>query len=261
MAILEMKELSKCFGAIAAINNLDVSINEDEIVGLVGPNGSGKTTWINTVTGFLKPTSGSILYRGQSIVGLEPHQIAGKGIIRTFQLTSLFSNLTAKENIVASRYLKTRHSNVGSFFRSIFYSRGYREEEINHSEKADEILSIVEMEGKGDLIAENLPSVDQRKLEIAVALAGEPELLLLDEPAAGMNPEEVDRVMALIQSLQQKYGITLVIVEHNMKVITGICTRVVVINYGTKIAEGSVQEVINNEEVIATYLGKKLQSA
>ena len=257
MAILEMQGLTKIFGGLTALNKLDVNIDEGELVGLVGPNGSGKTTWINIVTGFLKPTAGDILYKGQSIVGLEPYQIAERGIIRTFQLTSIFSNLTARENIIASRYLKTRHSNAGSFFRSIFYTRDYREEESRLSQKADEVLAIVEMEGKGDVIATNLPTVDQRKLEIAIALAGEPGLLLLDEPASGMNPEEMGRVMQLIQSLQQS-GITLAVVEHNMKVITGICTHVVVINFGTKIAEGTAAEVINNEAVISSFLGEAL---
>lgn len=257
MVILEMQGLTKEFGGLTALNRLDVNIDEGEIAGLVGPNGSGKTTWINIVTGFLKPTAGDILYKGQSIVGLEPYQIAEMAIIRTFQLTSIFSNLTARENIIASRYLKTRHSNVGSFFRSIFLTRDYQEEESRLSQKADEVLALIEMEGKGDVIAANLPTVDQRKLEIAIALAGEPELLLLDEPASGMNPEEVGRVMQLIQSLQQS-GITLVVVEHNMKVITGICTHVVVINYGTKIAEGTAEEVINNKAVISSFLGEAL---
>lgn len=257
MAILEIQGITKIFGGLTALNKLDVNIDEGEIVGLVGPNGSGKTTWINIVSGFLKPTAGDMLYKGQSIVGLEPYQIAERGIIRTFQLTSLFSNLTARENIIAGRYLKTRHSNVGSFFRSIFLTRDYQKEEMRLNQKADEVLAIVEMEGKGDVIATNLPTVDQRKLGIAIALAGEPELLLLDEPAAGMNPEEVDRAMQLIQSLQQS-GITLVVVEHNMKVITGICTHVVVINYGTKIAEGTAEEVINNEAVISSFLGEAL---
>lgn len=257
MAVFEIQGLTKKFGGLTALNKLDVNIDEGEIVGLVGPNGSGKTTWINIVTGFLKPTAGDMLYKGQSIVGLEPYQIAEMGIIRTFQLTSMFSNLTAKENIISSRYLKTRHSSVGSFFRSIFYTADYREEEMRLSQKADEILAILEMEGKGGMIAANLPTMDQRKLEIAIALAAEPELLLLDEPAGGMNPEEVDRLMNIIQSLQQS-GITLVVVEHNMKVITGICTHVMVINYGTKIAEGTVEEVMNNEAVISSYLGEAL---
>ena len=181
MAILEIRGLKKDFGGLTALDHLDVNISEGEIIGLVGPNGSGKTTWINVVTGFLKPTAGSMLYKGQSIVGLEPYQIAEMGIIRTFQLTSMFSNLTARENIISGRYLKTRHSLLGSFFFSVFLSKGYREEEMKLRRRADEILTFMEMEGKGDMIAASMPSMDQRKLEIAIALAGEPELLLLDE--------------------------------------------------------------------------------
>jgi len=260
MAILEMHGLSKIFGGLTALNKLDLNIFEGEIFGLVGPNGSGKTTWINIVTGFLKPSAGDILYKGQSIVGLAPYQVAERGIIRTFQLTSIFSNLTAKENIITGRYLKTRHSNTGSFLRSIFNTSDYRDEESRLSQKGDEILATVEMEEKGDVTAKNLPTVDQRKLEIAIALAGEPGLLLLDEPAAGMNPEEVDRVMQLIQTLQRS-GITLAVIEHNMKVITGICTHVAVINYGNKIAEGTPEEVINNKAVISSYLGEAPQNA
>lgn len=252
MVTLELKELTKNFGGLSALNNLDINIDEGEILGLVGPNGSGKTTCLNVITGFLKPTAGSMLYKGASIVGLKPHQIAERGIIRTFQLTSTFSNLTAKENVISGRYLKTS----GSFAGSFFHSRSYREEEEKLSQKADEILAFLGMEGKGDLIAADLPSVDQRKLEIAIALAGEPELLLLDEPAAGMNPEEQDRVINMIRLLRQS-GITMVVVEHNMKVIMGLCTRIVVINYGNKIAEGPPEEIVKDEAVISVYLGKR----
>jgi len=257
MVTLETKGLSKMFGALVALDNLDISINDGEIVGLVGPNGSGKTTWINVVSGFLPPTAGSALYKGQSIVGLAPYQIAERGLIRTFQLTSLFPNMTARENLIASRYLKTRHSLLGSYFRSIFRTSGYWEEERKLRRKSDEILAFFQMEDAADIIAANLRSVDQRKLEIAIALSAEPELLLLDEPAAGMNPKEIDGLMLLIQRINQS-GITLLVIEHNMKVIMGICTRVVVLNHGSKIADGTCEEVINNKEVISSYLGEEL---
>jgi len=257
MAMLEIKGLIKDFDGLTALNNLDINIDDGELVGLVGPNGSGKTTCINVVGGFLKPTSGSILFKEKSIVGLKPFQIAKRGIARTFQITSIFPNLPARENIICSRYLKMRYSIVGSFCRSISYSRGYRDEEIELNRKADEILTFLEMEDKGDVIAANLPTMDQRKLEIAIALATEPELLLMDEPAAGMNPMEVDKLARLIQLLQ-KSGKTVMLVEHSMKLITGICTRVVVINYGTKIADGTAEEVIHNREVISSYLGEEL---
>lgn len=257
MAILETKGLSKDFGGMRALNQLDININEGEILGLVGPNGSGKTTWINVVSGFLKATAGSILYKGQPITGLPPYQIAEMGIIRTFQLTSLFPNFTVRENLIAGRYLKSRYSLVGSFLRSVFYCSGYREEERKLSQKRDEILAFFEMEGKGHMIAANLPTVDQRKLEIAIAImTGDPKLLLLDEPASGMNPEEQLSLVNMTKSLQQ-FGITLVIVEHNMRVIMRLCNRIVVINYGNKIAEGTPEEIATNEGVISAYLGRK----
>lgn len=258
MVILELNRLMKNFGGVAALN-LDLHIDEGEIFGLVGPNGSGKTTCINLVTGFLKPTSGDIRYKGESIAGLKPYQIAKRNIIRTFQLSSVFSNLTVTQNIIVARYLKTKHGSIGSFLRSIFNTKDYVKEEKNLAKKADEILSILKMKDKGSIIASKLPSVDQRKLEIAIALACEPELLLLDEPAAGMNPEEVDRLMTIIQSLNMS-GITILIVEHNMEVVTGICTRATVISYGVKIAEGTPDEIINNEQVIACYLGEELSA-
>ncbi len=257
MAILETKGITKKFGALIALDNLDISINDGEIVGLVGPNGSGKTTWINVVTGFLKPTAGSVTYKSQSITGLEPHKIAALGLVRTFQLTSLFPNLTVRENLTAATYLKNKYGLIGSYFRSIFNTRSYRNEEKRLVEKSNEILAFLEMGGKADTIAGNLPSVDQRKLEIAIALAVEPSLLLLDEPAAGMNPKEIDRLLPWIQSIN-KSGISLLVIEHNMKVIMGICTRVVVLNHGTKICDGTCDEVINDPKVISSYLGKEL---
>ena len=260
MTILEVKELTKEFGGLTALDHVDINISVGDIVGIVGPNGSGKTTWINVVTGFLEPTAGNIRYKGQSIVGLKPYQIAERRIIRTFQLTSMFPNLTARENIIAGRYLKGRHSLLGSFLFSVFYSKGYRSEEMKLCQRANEILDFLEMTGEGDKIAASMPSVDQRKLEIAIALAGEPELLLLDEPAAGTNPQEANRMMNLIRKLQQA-GITLVVVEHNTKLITELCNHVVVLNYGRKIAEGTPQEIVNNEEVISSYLGKEMGNA
>jgi len=252
MPLLEMQGLTKEFGGLTALSKLDVNIDEGEIVGLVGPNGSGKTTWINIVTGFLKPTAGDILYKGQSIVGLEPYQIAERGIIRTFQLTSLFPDLTVKENIVRGRHLSTNSSILGSFF----WSKGYRKEEAKLRQEVMEILSFVKMQEKSDMAAQNLPAAEQRVLEIAIALAAKPELLFLDEPTSGMNLQEAARTMELIQSIRQM-GTTVVIVEHNMKVIMELCSRIVVLNQGIKIAEGTPEEIIMNEEVISVYLGKR----
>jgi branched-chain amino acid transport system ATP-binding protein len=255
--LLECNRVSKRFGGLIALNDLSFSINKGQIFGLVGPNGSGKSTWINVATGYLKPTSGAILFKGLSLGNLRPQQVARLGLARTFQLTSTFANLTARENIIAASYLKTRHSIGGSFVRSLFMTRGYRREEARLRGKADEILAILGFDQRADTIAALLPTADQRKLEIAIALACEPEVLLLDEPAAGMNPEETGRLMTEIQSLQGR-GITLLIVEHNMRVIAGICDHVVVINSGAKIAEGTPAVVFNDETVISSYLGEAL---
>lgn len=257
--ILEGKRLSRDFGGLRALHELDIDVRQGEILGLIGPNGSGKTTLINVVTGFLELTAGNLLYKGQSIKDLKPHQIAERGIVRTFQLTSLLPNLTAEENIIAGRHLKTRGS-MWSMWGSFFDTRSYRREEMKLRQKAAEILAFTEMEERRDMLARNLPAVEQKALEIAIALAAEPELLLLDEPAAGMNPQEVVKLLGLIQSIQ-RMGITIVVVEHNMKVIMGVCTRIVVLNYGAKIAEGTPVEISKNDTVIAVYLGSRKENA
>jgi len=249
-AIFEIKGLSKDFGGLRALNDLFLEIHEGDIFGIIGPNGSGKTTWLNVVTGFLRPTAGSIVFKGQSIVGWPPSQIAKRGLLRTFQLTSLFPNLTAEQNIIAGRHLETSNN----VLMALFNTRNYRKEEMELREKADEIMSFMEMQERRDVLAKNLLSVEQRKLEIAIALAAEPELLLLDEPASGMNIEEATRLISLIRSIHQM-GITIGIIEHNMRLVMGLCSRIAVLNYGEKIAEGTPQEIANNEEVISVYLG------
>jgi branched-chain amino acid transport system ATP-binding protein len=250
--ILEIKKLSKSFGGLAALKDLDIQIERGEIFGLIGPNGSGKTTLLNVITGFLEPTAGSVIYKGQSIGGVKSHQIAEKGIIRTFQITSTFADLTAEDNVMTGAYLKTKGGIWGSFFKT----ESFKNEESKLRKKADKILDFMEMQKGTNMPAKDLPAADQRKLEIAIALAGEPELLLLDEPAAGMNLEEQARLLGLIRSIHNK-GITIGMVEHNMKMIMGLCTRIVVLNYGSKIAEGIPDEIINDERVISVYLGRK----
>lgn len=251
MAFLECSGVVKDFGGLRALDNLDFEVEEGVIVGLIGPNGSGKTTFLNIVTGLLKVSAGEILYKGEQITGLKPHQIAARGVIRTFQITSIFSNLTAEENIIHGMHLKTNSNLWGSFFNT----RGYRKEEAKLPQRTNEILAFLEMEEKRSIVARNLSPAEQRNLEIGIALAGEPELLLLDEPAAGLNPEECTRIVKTIQSIQQS-GMTLVVVEHNMKVIMNLCNRVVVIDYGHKVAEGSPQEIAHTDEVISIYLGR-----
>lgn len=256
MTILEIKKLKKDFKGLRALNNVDLDVHLGEIFGIIGPNGSGKTTLFNIVTGFLNPTEGQVIYKGKSIVGLKPHQIAEAGIGRVFQLSSLFPNLSVNQNLIGSRHLRTNNNFLGSFFNTA----SYQHEELKLEKKVAELLAFVGLEERQDVVAKNLPYGEQRKLELAMALAAEPELLLLDEPATGMNPEETEKIMHLIQSIQQA-GVTILVVEHNMKLIMGICTRISVINFGAKIVEGTPEEIALNEDVVSIYLGKRKGSA
>lgn len=251
MAILEVKGLSKHFGGLRAVDSVDISIDQGDIFGLIGPNGSGKTTFFNLVTGFLQPTTGQVLYKGELISKLKPHQVSQRGMARTFQQSSLFPNLTSRENIIAGRYLRTTSSIGGSFF----HTNSYREEQRVVEQKATELLSFIGLEERADVLAKNLPHGEQRILEIAITLAEEPELILLDEPATGMNAIETAKVINLIQSIHQK-GISFIVIEHHMRVIMGICNRIGVLNAGVKIAEGTPEEISKNNEVISAYLGR-----
>lgn len=252
MDILNIKGITKDFKGLRALNKVDIDVHEGEMLGLIGPNGSGKTTLVNVVTGFLKPTEGEVIYKGKPITGLKPHQITKRRIARTFQLTSLYSNLTVEENIVTGRYLKMSSSTLGS----IFHTPGYREEEKGLRVKAREILTFMGLERQRDVLARNLPFGDERKLALAVALATDPELLILDEPATGMNPKEQEELVHLIQLIQEQMGITIIIIEHNMKLIMGVCRAIVVLDYGIKLAEGTPEEIAHNQDVISAYLGE-----
>ena len=252
MAILEVREIVKDFGGLRALDKLDFEVEQGAIFGIIGPNGSGKTTMLNIIAGLLKPTAGNILYKGKTIIGLQPNQIAAIGIERTFQLISIFSNLTAEENIINGMHLKAKND----FWGSIFNTRGYRREAVKLSKKAEEIIAFLGLEGREGMSAGSLSPGEQRALELGIALAGEPELLLLDEPAAGLNPEECTRLIKEIQSIQ-KNGITSIVVEHNMKVVMGLCTRIIVIDYGKKVVVGSPEDIVHNNKVISIYLGRE----
>lgn len=256
MQILELKNLSKNFMGLRALSGVSLEVREGEIFGLIGPNGSGKTTCFNLVTGFLKPSAGSITYKDETITGLEPFQIAEKGIIRTFQAVRLFPNLTVENNIIIGRHLKTKANFCGALFRS----RKHRDEEARLLDKTSSLLDLLELKDRRDTPAKNLPLGEERKLEIAIALAAEPTLLLLDEPAAGMNPQESVKLIQFIRSIQ-KMGITVLIVEHDMRVVMEVCDRIAVLNQGCKIAEGSPEMIANNETVISVYLGRKNDNA
>ncbi len=252
VALLDIRKLCMDFGGLRALDMIDLAVEADEIVGLIGPNGAGKTTIFNCVTGIFVPTSGEILYRGQGLVGLRPNQVTARGVTRTFQNVRLFREMTVLENVMVGRHCRASAGVVGAIFRP----RTVVDEEEGLAAKALELLRFVGLEEEADLWARQLPYGDQRRLEIARALASSPTLLLLDEPAAGMNPQETNALMELIHQIRDR-GITLLLIEHHMKVVMGISDRLVVLDHGMKIAEGRPETVRKNPRVIGAYLGKE----
>jgi branched-chain amino acid transport system ATP-binding protein len=251
MAILELHGLTKRFGELAAVDNVDMTIEEGEIRGLIGPNGSGKTTIFNCITGFLHPTRGKVVWQGEDITGRPPHVVAGKGLARTFQLTNLFRDLTALQNVVMAFHL---HTGVG-LFGQFLMSRRVKRRDKEIEKRALEILETMGIGDVKDEIAGSLPHGHQEALGVAIALATEPKILLLDEPVTGMNPSETKDMMERITRLRDS-GVTILLVEHDMKAVMSTCEKITVVNFGRKICEGDPSGVCSHEEVIEAYLGR-----
>jgi branched-chain amino acid transport system ATP-binding protein len=251
MAILEVVKVSKRFGGLEALSSVDFSMESGEILGLIGPNGAGKTTLFNVISGVMKPSDGRIIFRGEDITGKKPYQIARKGLMRTLQATRLFSNLTVLENVRMACQSLARGGILGEILG--LASAKQREKEM--LEVTQDVLKQVGLEACSAETAKNLPHGFQRALGVAMALAPKPKLLCLDEPVTGMNLEEIRFMTNLIQSIRQT-GITILVIEHHMRVIMGICDRIVALNFGKMIAEGSPEHIQNNPNVIQAYLGR-----
>lgn len=248
--MLEIKGLIRDFGGLRAVNDVSLSINSGDIMGLIGPNGAGKTTLFNLVAGFLRPTKGQITFEGKDITGKNPHYIAKMGLVRTFQATNIFPDFTVLDNVVLACHLKPK---VGSL-ETVFHTRSSRRKDNDILQRSHSILELVGLEHLADTISGALAHGYKRMLGIAIALAADPKLLLLDEPLSGMNGEEVTETMGVIKKLWQR-GLTVLLIEHNMRAAMNLCQRIVVLDFGKKIAEGTPDEIKVNKDVIQAYLG------
>jgi branched-chain amino acid transport system ATP-binding protein len=252
MALLEATHITKVFGGLVAVNDVTFTVEPGSIVSVIGPNGAGKTTFFNVLTGIYKPDKGQVIFAGQDITGWRSDQIAALGMRRTFQNIRLFGNMTVLENVLIGMHVHLK----ASIWSIIFRSRNMVREEAKARNKAIELLDFVGIADKRNELAKNLPYGDQRRLEIARALAGDPKIILLDEPTAGMNPHETTEATQLIRRLRDERGITVILIEHDMRLVMSISERITVLDYGSKIAEGDVQAIRTNPRVIEAYLGR-----
>lgn len=254
MALLKATKLSKVFGGLRAVSNFSVDIAPGELIGLIGPNGAGKTTAFNLLTGVYEPTEGEIEFDGKKLNGLKPFQITQRGIARTFQNIRLFADLSVLDNVKVAYHFHVKYGLLSSVLRLANYHR----EETEIEAKALKFLEIFQLAHKKDEIAKNLSYGEQRRLEIARALAVQPKLLLLDEPAAGMNPQETQQLMEMIRWIRQQFDLTILLIEHDMSLVMGVCERIYVLDYGSIIAHGTPAQIKINPRVIEAYLGEEV---
>jgi branched-chain amino acid transport system ATP-binding protein len=254
MTLMTIEHLHKSFGGLSAVLDFSAHLEENDLIGLIGPNGAGKTTVFNLITGVYKPDEGAINFAGHNITGLPPHEICSRGIARTFQNIRLFNDLTVLDNVRIALHKDVQYPLLSAIMRVPSFFKGEAEME----EKANQYLQIFNLEDKRDEIASSLPYGEQRRLEIARALATNPRLLILDEPAAGMNPQETAELMELIRSIREQFNLTILLIEHDMSLVMGVCERIYVLDYGQIIAEGSPEEIRNNKRVIEAYLGEEV---
>jgi branched-chain amino acid transport system ATP-binding protein len=252
MDLLVARQVNKRFGGLQALTSLDVTVAEKSIHSVIGPNGAGKTTFFNCITGFYNPEEGTVAFKGEEIQGMPPDRVAQRGISRTYQNIRLFANVTVLENVLVGMH---RHLTTGWFGAVLRPPRVNREEAASRTE-AMRILKFVELDHKADFVAKNLPYGDQRRLEIARALASRPQMILLDEPTAGMNPRETEDTTTLIRRLRDELGITILLIEHDMRVVMNVSDQITVLDFGKKIAEGNAQAIRSNPQVIEAYLGR-----